>query len=341
MAWQITPVGDHGVKILIGKPSDQKTQEILEEMRKDPKNLRDRCASSYEDFWPSPFPSFYLLNMQPECFLGECVSKTCRYGQRRDDESCPRTQAVNLIVEKSGGQPKVVVSYGAGKLFFDLEVVTRLVDEGKHIEKVVLVDPLYETLVKTTRMVGRFDDFDARDLLTRMPMDLDHKRSLMTQILLVDQFIRALKALSPDRAIELVIFPYAHEYATDALTVPEIKSDLIYGMDHVTLMGNSPAAANLDMGVLLWTNCLKEGGVMAEFSAIIEAKSTYPTRFHQKIGELSKDLVTPMLLQALFEAPIQEYEKVREDLFSNLPEKHMKVLAKTKRVVFETNPFKD
>lgn len=334
LVWQIAPVGEYGVKIVLEPQADQEMQVLIDKIRNNSKlsYQKDQISSKEKKL---PWAVVYKNHRKSIFYLSECNASFCRYNSRSDRGTYLRNQAIDQIVEFALPKlPKtkssVVASYGPGGLLFDLRLLTKLFDTGHLVQKVILIEPFYQVLVKSLRTY----DSDTIDPLTISSSG----SSLPIQIILIDQFLRGLNALGMDKTIELIMFPSSHHYAHDARNDSEIGADLIYGMDHAGKFGNSLAAASLDMGVILWANCLNNGGVMAEFLGNFDSNSGHPTRIYQKIGN-AEHALTNKVLQALFKPQRKSYERTREWLYRQLPKEDKEALSKTKKMLFETNPF--
>lgn len=267
--WTITRI-DGGLRIVVNRDSfvysKKKLSKASRQLRNDALGLLTSSTSQASEFREYPMHYDELAEQNPLFLLHECDKPACFFTRQRDFTVCPRTKArestMAISAELKAKQELRVCSYASGELFFDLELMQKLHDDGVHVKKFVAIDPIFRFLIELAPWSDEARSFTTSELLSHayssstysslvasnLPQFIQRAfklRSLDTGfpsvevVRRVQQFLQALVFLNrdeDDKSIELCLFEDAKKFADQN----EVEIDFVYAMDFNDRNNKSP-----------------------------------------------------------------------------------------------------
>lgn len=249
---------------------NNRLHEKLKNLNEEPLSFLNDSKSDQIKFLNNPNDADTIEEQNPIFLLDECSEKTCGFTRKEDKLTCPRNAALEVLLEVSSELPTkspVIASYASGNLFFELQTLIKLRDNGYQVSKFVIIDHIYEPILDLVHIFGIQGNIKQSELInimknyfrgTNLPVEKN--------IRFIGQFIEALNALHD--GCELLVFYDACAYSLYCQDSDEIyHPNLIFGLDYF-ISQNSKQDYDRDFGALLGIT-LKNNvfSVMVDFKA--------------------------------------------------------------------------
>jgi len=190
-----------------------------------------------------------------ECHTTPCSSTYCTFTRQENLTNCPRYRLLNQILAQESEPNLNIASYGSGNAFFELELAFHLMKQGKKINKLILIDPIYAEIISILNICAvLYRSFRLEDLN-------DHYLKIFNNYKKIIQFTELLQILGHRNPnIQVFVYKSAEDYKKDCeKNSRDIKANIIIAADFIDnpLDKNQILLRNAEIQSLK-TKCLKE-----------------------------------------------------------------------------------
>ncbi len=155
-----------------------------------------------------------------------------------------RKNAENCIVQNTN-DPNTTVFYASGRLFQELVILTKLMNNGKIPNFIILIDPLYERIISTAKIpnnnnnsITLSQNFDqsctqSENKIENIKHEIDD-RLTYNALISFSNWLSNLYKKQP----QIILYKSAEDYINDCKTNPKLRYNLLIGFDFFELNQN-------------------------------------------------------------------------------------------------------